>query len=148
MAQGSFSAGVTAWVAETRERMAAVRQEAAQRTVEIMQTPVAKGGNLPLDTGFMRASLQAQIGQGAFTARDNPGGDGSFSYDAGAVSLVIAKAKPSDPITLCYTANYAIHQEYGARGRPGRAFVRLAAQQWQRVISDVSAEAQARAKGR
>lgn len=145
MAQGSFTAGVNAWVAETKQRMSLVRREAAQRVVEIMQTPIAKGGNLPLDTGFMRASLQAQIGQGAFTARDNPGGDGSFSYDAGAVSLVIAKAKPSDPITLCYSANYAIHQEYGARGRPGRAFVRLAAQQWGRVVQEVSAEAQTRA---
>ena len=145
MAQGSFGADVGKWATQTKQRMEIIRKEAAQRVVEIMQTPVAKGGNLPLDTGFMRASLQAQIGQGAFTARDNPGGDGSFSYDAGAVSLVIAGSKLTDTITVAFTANYAIHQEYGARGRPGRAFVRLASQQWGRVVQEVSAEAQTRA---
>lgn len=148
MAQGPFSAGVSAWVAQTKERMDAVRKESAQRVVEIMQTPVAKGGRMRVDTNFLRASIVGMIGQGSFTPRDKPEGVAHFTYDAGAINLVIAGAKPSDAITVCYTAIYARPREYGARGQPGDAFVRLAAQQWQRVISDVSAEAQARAKGR
>ena len=148
MAQGPFASGVTAWVLETKERMTAVRAEAAQRTVEIMQTPVAKGGNMPVDTGFLRASLQGAIGQGGFTPRENPNPDGSFAYDAGPITLVIAGAAPSDAITVAYTANYAAAANYGARGRPGRQFVGLAAQQWPRIVADVSAEAQARAKAR
>lgn len=146
MAQGPFSAGVSAWVAQTKERMDAVRKESAQRVVEIMQTPVAKGGNMPVDTGFLRASLQGAIGQGGFTPRENPNPDGSFAYDAGPITLVIAGAAPSDAITVAYTANYSAAANYGARGRPGRQFVGLAAQQWPRVVSEVAAEAQRRAK--
>lgn len=145
MAQGPFASGVTAWVRETKERMAAVRREAAQRTVEIMQTPVAKGGRLRVDTGFLRASLVGMIGQGSFSPRDKPDGAGSFSYDAGQINLVIAGAAPSDAITVGYTATYARPREYGARGQPGDAFVRLASQQWGRVVQEVSAEAQTRA---
>ena len=125
--------------------MRAVRAEAAQRVVEIMQTPVAKGGNMPVDTGFMRASLQGQIGMGLFGPMSKPKGVDKFDYDAGPVNLVIAGSKLTDTITVAFTANYAIHQEYGARGRPGRAFVRLASQQWGRVVQEVSAEAQTRA---
>ena len=145
MAQGPFTAGVNAWVAQTEARMRAVRAEAAQRVVEIMQTPVAKGGNMPVDTGFMRASLQGQIGMGLFGPMSKPKGVDKFDYDAGPVNLVIAGSKLTDTITVAFTANYAIHQEYGARGRPGRAFVRLASQQWGRVVQEVSAEAQTRA---
>ena len=145
MAQGSFSAQVNAWVNAQPARMKAVRAEAAQRTVEIMQTPVAKGGRLRVDTGFLRASLVGTIGQGSFTPRDKPEGATSFSYDAGAINLVIAGAAPSDAITVGYVARYAAAREYGARGQPGDAFVRLASQQWQRVVSEVAAEAQTRA---
>ena len=145
MAQGSFSAGVSAWVAQTKERMDAVRKESAQRVVEIMQTPVAKGGRMRVDTGFLRASLVGMIGQGSFSPRDKPDGAGSFSYDAGQINLVIAGAAPSDAITVGYTATYARPREYGARGQPGDAFVRLASQQWGRVVQEVSAEAQTRA---
>ncbi len=146
MAQGSFTAGVNAWVAETKQRMGAVRKESAQRVVEIMQTPVAKGGRMRVDTGFLRASLVGMIGQGSFAPREKPEGVAHFTYDAGAINLVIAGAKPSDAITVGYTAIYARPREYGARGQPGDAFVRLAAQQWGRVVSDVCVELRGRAK--
>lgn len=189
MAQGPFSAGVTAWIAETRERMAAVRQEAAQRVVEIMQTPgpsvatvkkaISAGaglgrvkkngdrgvskkafgpipnpggtGNLPVDSGFLRASLMGVIGEGTFTATEPPKDGSGFSYDAGQINLVIAGSKLTDTITVAYTAAYARRMEYGFKGtdslgrkynQPGRAFVRLAAQQWQRVCTEVATEAQ------
>ena len=145
MTQGSFAADVGAWAAQTRERMEAIRRESAQRVVEIMQTPVAIGGNMPVDTGFLRASLQGQVGMGNFSAKLKPEGAAKFTYDGGEVSLVIASAGPSDPITFGYTAAYAAAQEYGARGRPGRRFVALAAQQWQRVVNEAATEAQKRA---
>ncbi|MBP8062389.1 MAG: hypothetical protein KAY29_00825 [Brevundimonas sp.] len=145
MAQGPFAASVGDWVAATQQRMDAVRKESAQRVVEIMQTPVAKGGNMPVKTGFLRASLQGAIGQGAFTGRVNPNPEGAFGYDAAPISLIIAGAKPSDAITLSYVAVYAAAANYGSRGRAGRQFVGLAAQQWQRVVSEVAAEAQQRA---
>lgn len=192
MAQGSFTAGVNAWVAETKQRMSLVRREAAQRVVEIMQTPgpsvatvkkaISAGaglgrikkngdrgvskkafgpipnpggtGNLPVVSGFLRASLMGVIGEGTFTATEPPKDGSGFSYDAGQINLVIAGSKLTDTITVAYTAAYARRMEYGFKGtdslgrkynQPGRAFVRLAAQQWGRVVQEVSAEAQTRA---
>lgn len=144
MAQGSFAAAVSKWVAETKERQIAVRREAAQRTVEIMQTPRSEGGNMRVDTGFLRASLMAAIGDANFTIRENPGG--AFAYEPGQVTLVIAQAQLSDPIEVVYTANYARAREYGARGQPGDRFVGLAAQRWPQTVNAVATEAKARAK--
>jgi hypothetical protein len=145
MAQGKFTAQVSAWARETKERQAAVFKEAAQRTVEIMQRPVASGGNMPIDTGFLRASLMGTVGPPSFPSRERPDGQAKFSFDGMQINLVIAGAELSDVITIAYTANYARHANYGARGRPGRRFVDLAAQQWPRIVSDVCSEAKARA---
>jgi len=112
-----------------------------------MQTPVAKGGNIPVDTGFLRASLTAVIGDQMPASRAAPPDGGAFAFVGDQVNLVIATADLNDTITVAYTANYARHVEYGARGRPGRRFVFLAAQQWPRIVEEVAREAQARAGG-
>ena len=144
MAQGSFSAQVRGWVTEKKARMVAVRNESAQRLIEIMQTPVAKGGNMPVDTGFLRNSLKATVGTANFSTVANPGGALSFSYDGGEVALVIAKAEINDTIEAVYTANYARVANYGGDNRAPRLFVNLAAQQWPQIVAQVAAEAEAR----
>lgn len=141
---GKFSATVTGWCAEKKTRMTAVRREAVQRTIEAMQTPVAKGGNMPVKSGYLRASLKATIGFADFTATDNPGGDTVFSYDPSPISLVIAGADVSDPITASYTAVYARIANYGGANRAPRLFVDLAAQRWPQIVADVATEAEAR----
>ena len=147
MAQGSFQAQVAASVAKSKRLMKAVRDEAAQRVIEVMQTPVAAGGNMPVDTGFLRSSLMATVGAVNFGLRDRPSADAKYAYDAGAVSLVLLGAKLEDAVTAIYTANYARYQEYGTSHMQGRRFVALAAQQWPRIVSEVATEAQARAGG-
>lgn len=153
--QKSFSAQVSEWVKEIKERQIAVRNEAAQRVIEVMQTPVGKGGNLPFDTGFLRASLMAVIGEAKFELTEAPHGAGAVPYNAGQVTLIIAKAELSDPIEAVYTAKYARRMEYGFVGKDslgrtynqaGRRFVALAAQQWPRIVAEVATEAKARAK--
>jgi hypothetical protein len=143
MPQGSFSGQVSAWVAKSKARVEAVYKESAQRVIAEMQRPVGVGGNMPVDTGFLRASLMAELGTPNFGLRDNPGG--KAVYDAGQVSLIIASAKITDPITAVYTANYAKFVNDGARGRAPRQFVGLAAQQWPRIVDEVCREAQGRA---
>lgn len=145
MPQGCFKAQLDAWAKETQQRIEAVHRESTQRVIEEMQRPVAAGGNLPVDTGFLRASLVASLGTPTMAVREKPEGDAAHSYDAGQVTLVIASAKLTDVIFATYGANYARFVEYGARGRPGRAFVGLAAQKWQRIVSEVAAEAKGRA---
>lgn len=146
MAQGSFAAAVGAWAAQTKGRVLAVRNEAAQRVVEVMQTPVSLGGNLRVDTGFLRASLVAINGSSLPALTENPG-DRQFSYDGAQVQLVIAEAAITDSLIFVYTANYARPREYGSRGQSGDRFVALAAQQWQRIVSEVVTEARQRAGG-
>jgi hypothetical protein len=150
MAQGTFSAEVKSDVAQTKEWMLAVFRESAQRTIEIVQTPVSQGGAMPVKTGFLRASGQALIGDAGLPLVENPNPDaapGSLdTFNAGAVSLVIANAGIEDTITFAYTANYAIFANYGARGHAGHQFVGLGAQRWPQIVDQVSREAEARAR--
>lgn len=147
MAQGSFSAKISSWVKETRERRDAVYRGSAQRIVEIMQTPRAAGGNLRVDTGFLRASLVATVGGNLPPQTIKPDGVAAFTYDAAAINLVIAGAEINEPITAVYTANYARPREYGARGQAGDRWVALASQRWHQVVEQECAEARARAGG-
>lgn len=147
MAQGRFTAEVNTWVAETKERMDAVYRESAQRVISVMQTPRAAGGNLRVDTGFLRASLFATTSAALPPVTFKPDGDAPVSFNPGQVALVIAGADIKDPITVVYTANYARAREYGARGQLGDRWVALAAQQWQRIVTEVATEAKARAGG-
>lgn len=134
----SFEAQVDAWCRETEQRLLAVRNEAAQRVVSTMQM------NVPVDTGFLRASLQGALNQPAnVTDRPNPGGN--FTYDGGQISLVIASARLDDVIYATYGANYAQHVEYGTSKMAPRAFVRQAAAQWPQIVDEVAREAQSRA---
>lgn len=102
------------------------------------------GGNMPVDTGFLRASLMAS------TKMPKPRGGApeegkTYSFDEGQVALVIAGAEIGDTLYAVYGANYARAVEYGHNGAPDRGFVRLAAQQWQGIVAEVAAEARSRA---
>lgn len=124
--------------------MRAVHLESVQRTIEIMQTPVGKGGNMPVKSGFLRASLKTTIGKANFATVRNPGGDRTFSYDGEGANFVLMKAQLSDPIEAVYTAVYARVTNYGGQNRPARLFVDLAAQRWKATVNAVVAEARAR----
>jgi hypothetical protein len=144
---GPFSAQVNAWVAAVPERQEAVFKEAVQRIVSIAQTPVGAGGNMPVRDGFLRASVMATLGGSIPMQTLKPADGVAYSYNPAEVTLVIASAERDDLITIAWTANYARHVEYGARGRAGRRFLALAAQQWGRVVTEVATELQTRAQG-
>lgn len=147
MAQGSFGATVSKWVAETKERRDAVHRGSTQSIIAIMQTPRNQGGNLRFDTGFLRYSLVVTTSTAMPPLIDKPDGIGSFSYDAAQTSLVILNADIKDPITGVYTSRYARPREYGARGQPGDRWVALAAQRWQQVVAEECVKAQNSAGG-
>lgn len=183
MAQGSFTAQISQWVKETKDRELAVRNRATERIIEIMQEPgpsmatvakaVASGrglgkvkadgsrgvsrrafgpitnpggsGNLPVDTGYLRASLV--VGRGTLnlpTTTPPENGPQSYSWDPGDVTFAISGASISDPIEARYTAVYARVAEYGGKNRKARRFVALAAQQWQGVVAEAVHELKAR----
>lgn len=143
----TYTAQVDKDVAAIKARMVAVRNESTERQIEDMQTPVGAGGNLRTDTGFLRASLRGAIGQANFSITHKPGDVANFTYDPGAIVLIIANAELTDAIEVVYTANYAEAREFGARGQPGDRWVALAAQRWQQNVEGVVADLKARSGG-
>lgn len=155
---GQFSQQVNAWVRASKERMLAVRNQSIEELVEEIQTPVAKGGRMPVDSGYLRASFVAVLGRAKLQASSKPTVVGKaglaradlprFSApEAGALTLVLLSAKLTDAITVGWTANYAAYVEFGARGRPARRFASLAIQRWPQIVESVAARAMARTGG-
>lgn len=145
--QARFASKVDEWVMATQQRVTAVLRESARRVIEEMQRPVNEGGNMPIDTGFLRASLVVVVNGNPPIA--NRISDGRrYAYNASTIVLEIAKFNAGDRMVAAYTANYARHLEYGSQGRAGRGFTRLASQQWGRIVQEVTAEAKARVPAR
>lgn len=142
MPQGKFSADVGAWARKSKKRMLIVFQQSVQDVTDRMQTPVAKGGNLPVDTGFLRASLRGSIGTPVTGYLMKDPLKKHYTLVSAQYTLTINKAKLGDTIYLVYLANYAWYQEYGTQRMAGRGFVRLAAQQWQSIVADNVRKAQ------
>ena len=131
MPQRSFSVQVDNFIAKSRRRRTAVLRTAAQMVVKEMQTPIAKGGRLPVDTGFLKNSLVTELDGGAPIATpgtDAEGGRGD-SYVLGIAGLDWGKS-----ILFGYTANYARYQEYGTSRQQPRAFVSGAARKWRGYV--------------
>lgn len=143
---GSFTAEVSDWVAQTKKFHRAVIRESIKELVRRMQTPVGAGGNMPIDTGFLRKSLMASTSFMPTMEFDRDEG-GVYRWNDAQLNTTLSGWSLGEDFYLGYTANYAIHQEFGANGRPGRAFVRLAAQQWPEIVSFVEAKLDARLSG-
>lgn len=143
MAKNSFSAQVSDWVKKTKKRQLVIFQQSTQDVVFEMQRPVGSGGNMPVDTGFLRSSLETTINAPAQGYKQRPTDAFSYDWAEAQFTLTINRAKIGDSIYAVYLANYAWFQEYGSQGREGRGFVRLAALQWQRIVDDNVRKAQA-----
>lgn len=157
---GQFAAEVDEWVLKSKKRLLYVFLEAVQRVISTMQEvgpSKARGGSgsgrMPVDTGFLRASLVVEIN--SLTARQtvNESSVGSYSYNDSQVSLIILAAKLGDSIYAVYTAVYARRLEYGFSGtdsrgvsvdQEGYGFVSGAASQWRAIVNQVVREAKAR----
>lgn len=127
MAENSFEAAVSTWVKKAKWRQEAVFKESAQRVIETAQEPVSEGGNMPTQTGYLRSSGRATLGEPAFPVTFNPGG--TFAGGNEQFTAVIAGATINSTISFIYTANYAVFVE--AR----RGFVKLAVQQWNQIVA-------------
>ena len=139
---GSFAAQLTAFASATRERADNVFRTSATRVIADMQTEVSAGGNMPVDTGFLRASLQVDKDAPAPINGTAPDKTAAYAYDPSAATLTINDAGIGDQLFACYTANYAPMVEYGARGRAGRQFVGMAAQKWPAIVAQACVELQ------
>jgi len=136
----SFEADVNAWARKTETRLRAVFRSSMQEVARQAQEPQAKGGNLPVDTGFLRNSGGAALND--FPARQGEEGqEGSSAAKAAesATAAAIARANIGDEIIFGWTAVYARPMEarYG--------FMRNAADNWQRIVKREAEEIKRRA---
>lgn len=142
MAENTFNASVSGWVAKSKRQMTAVYRQSAQTLANEVRKTKPDGGNMPIVTGNLRRSLMASTSGMPVIAREGEPPDNEAQ-----VTLVIAKAKPTDPIYLGFQAAYARRMEYGftdedSLGRfydqEGNFFVRHAADKWQEIVQEAA----------
>lgn len=119
---GTFTAQIKAFADKSKEKIEAVVKQSAQEVFSIAQTPKAMGGRMPVDTGFLRNSLVAEL-NGSTVA----GG-------ADAYVLAVAGMDAGDVVFAGWTASYARYQEYGTSSIAGNFYMLNAAQQWQAIV--------------
>lgn len=133
MTKTSFTAQIDAWVAKTERRMEAVLRQSAQDVFNDAQRvgpnhldPTAgAGGNMPVITGNLRASLTMEIN----------GGEAAQGPDA--YVLAVSRLKVGDVLVGAWggaAAPYARNVHYGSAGRRGRMWAALAAAKWQAIV--------------
>lgn len=110
MADNSFEQQINRFANKTEEQLLAVARESITAVVEQAQTPRAKGGKMPVDTGFLRNSGAASIG-------GLPYGDirgekeGTYGWSGTALNAVLANMKLGDIFYFGWTAVYARQME-------------------------------------
>ncbi len=119
MAVDPFVAKTNQFVRDTKARLEAVFVDSAQDLFAEAQLPVSAGGNMPVDFGFLRNSLQTGLDGEAGT-------EGEDSY-----VVALASAKIGQKVVGRWTAVYAAYQHYTI----GHLWVDKAVQNWQRIVT-------------
>lgn len=135
-ARKTLTARVSAFVRASEERSLAVFKQSAQDVMREASKPKAQGGNMPVDTGFLRNSLTHEV-------------DGTpVAKGADAYVLAIAGMKLGQVYTGTWTAAYAMAVHYGSRGRAPALFAALAAQRWPEFVRTNARKLEQRIRGR
>jgi hypothetical protein len=132
-----FGAEIKAYIDKTKDGLENVLKTSVQDVLDIAQTPKAKGGRMPVDTGNLRNSLVSGLNGSA-------GAQGADGY-----ALVIAGMELGDEARFGWTAPYALRMELGFTGQDslgrnyqqtGNHFVGSAAAQWPGIVARNAAE--------
>jgi len=131
---GKFTATIAEWATKSEKGMAAIRNESVKRVIQQAQTPTAQGGNMRVDTGFLRSSGQLSF-SGMPTGPVRPAPDAApnqYGFDVSPVALQLAGAGLNTTLYWGWTANYAKYREWHD------AFLRLAVQNWPTIVNTVT----------
>lgn len=143
----NFAAEIERWAEKTEAQLTAIFRQSAQDVIEVMQevgpskaNPDSTGtGRMPVDTGFLRASLVVVLNGDLPPAdrkapRRRKKSEGPIPWDVSAATLVINQANIGDRVSAGFTANYANLVNYGSSNFPGYHFVEYASGQWQQIV--------------
>jgi hypothetical protein len=140
-----FAAQVEDWCKNSEVLLEAVFRESAQRVFEVMTLARGLGGNLPVDTGYLRASIQASKTAPAPIDPSSKGNAGAkYAFNPGPINMVINDAKLGETVFVTVTASYGPHVEFGTSKQPAALFVEQAAQQWPQIVAQVQNELKGR----
>lgn len=123
----SFSAQIDDIIAKSEKRMLGVMRQSLQDTVNEAQTPVAKGGRMRVDTGFLRASGQASL-NGMPSGPGRGARDGTYNFNENNVVVTLGNMKFGQTFFFGWTANYARYREMYD------GFLITALQNWQKTV--------------
>lgn len=136
---GNFGAQISDWVAQSEKRMEAVFKESTKRVISEAQR------NIPVDTGFARASIRGSLQSMPQIDPNSRGAVGqAYSDRTGEILTTIASAHLGDIIYVGWTASYVPFLEMGHSSQAPSGFIRLAALQWPQIVAAVSAELRTR----
>jgi hypothetical protein len=136
--QKSFSAGVTAFVAQTKQRLAAVARQSTQDVIDDAQLAKAKGGRMPIQFGFLRNSgtiSYAGLPIGPSVNTGEPQEEKDYS-------TILGSWDGATDIWWGWTAEYALHQE------TLNGYLRGAVLRWSEFVANNSRDLEARINAR
>ena len=122
----SYVAQILEWNEKAKRNRMMVFRIAGQDLFASAQRTVSMGGNMPVDTGFLRNSVIAQL-NGSTTMT------GADAFVAG-----IAGMSEGDEVVVGWTADYARHVHDGTKHMKGTLFLALEVQNWQRYIDSAA----------
>lgn len=126
-----FAATIDAWATETTARMENIWKASAQELGSIASNGV------PVDTGFARASFKASTESMPAINPSATNKTGGAVSGTGDISTTIASAELGGTIYMGWVAAYILALEYGHSKQAPQGFARLAAAQWQTIVSSV-----------
>jgi hypothetical protein len=136
---GTFSASIKDWATKTEDELTVIMREAVEDTVVAIGLPFSEGGPMPVDIGFLRNSMAADInGEGSF-ATVKPAFHGDRGAGTGAAELVISNMPLGSIAHVAWTAVYAARVNYGFVGQDslgrnyfngGAHFLEIGAETW------------------
>jgi hypothetical protein len=124
----NFSAQVADIVRRNEAKCDALVKASIQDVVEDAQTPVAKGGRMRVDTGFLRASGQMSLTGMPTGPTRNESGAPVAASDAN-VFATLAGVNAGDTVYYGWTAAYAAAREFHD------GFLSGALQKWQQIVN-------------
>lgn len=117
-----FVAQIRGWSERALRNLDLIVAQSTAEVIAIAQEPKGRGGRMPIDTGFLRNSLQS-------TLMGNTQLSGPASY-----IMIAGNMKAGDVAEFGWTAEYARHVEYGAQGRRPAHFAKGAAMAWSSIV--------------
>lgn len=134
----NFAANVDEFVRATDKRMRALVLQSTEDLINQAQTPVAKGGKMRVDTGFLRASGQMSLtGMPSGPSRgevDEDGNKKKYSAKQFSATATLANFQLGETIYFGWTAEYAKYRE------AFDGFLFSALQNWQSIVNKVAAD--------